>query len=142
MRACTQAGRRTERGDERATGWNDGAASGGRNRGAMVAALSAADHDRAVLGRQFDRRSRGARSGAARGAGLLALGDRAGAAAAARLAAFAARLAGTARSEEHTSKLQSLMRSSYAVFCLKKKKIMNHTQSYSSIMPTILLTYN
>src|SRR3546814_5324888 len=25
------------------------------------------------------------------------------------------------RSEEHTSKLQSLMRSSYAVFCLKKK---------------------
>src|SRR3546814_6082451 len=28
----------------------------------------------------------------------------------------------TARSEEHTSELQSLMRSSYAVFCLKKKK--------------------
>src|SRR3546814_8773636 len=30
-----------------------------------------------------------------------------------------------ARSEEHTSELQSLMRISYAVFCLKKKK--NHT---------------
>src|SRR3546814_5590871 len=30
------------------------------------------------------------------------------------------------RSEEHTSELQSLMRISYAVFCLKKKKI-NHT---------------
>src|SRR3546814_8764348 len=29
-----------------------------------------------------------------------------------------------ARSEEHTSELQSLMRISYAVFCLKKKK--NH----------------
>src|SRR3546814_1640214 len=29
------------------------------------------------------------------------------------------------RSEEHTSELQSLMRISYAVFCLKKKKIMN-----------------
>src|SRR3546814_10064493 len=29
--------------------------------------------------------------------------------------------AGGARSEEHTSELQSLMRSSYAVFCLKKK---------------------
>src|SRR3546814_3908984 len=29
---------------------------------------------------------------------------------------------GTPRSEEHTSELQSLMRSSYAVFCLKKKK--------------------
>src|SRR3546814_8687368 len=29
---------------------------------------------------------------------------------------------GPARSEEHTSELQSLMRISYAVFCLKKKK--------------------
>src|SRR3546814_1500935 len=29
---------------------------------------------------------------------------------------------GTHRSEEHTSELQSLMRNSYAVFCLKKKK--------------------
>src|SRR3546814_5603447 len=30
--------------------------------------------------------------------------------------------AGGVRSEEHTSELQSLMRNSYAVFCLKKKK--------------------
>src|SRR3546814_2643779 len=30
---------------------------------------------------------------------------------------------GFVRSEEHTSELQSLMRISYAVFCLKKKKI-------------------
>src|SRR3546814_2866774 len=30
-----------------------------------------------------------------------------------------------ARSEEHTSELQSLMRISYAVFCLKKKKNAN-----------------
>src|SRR3546814_3124081 len=30
------------------------------------------------------------------------------------------------RSEEHTSELQSLMRSSYAVFCLKKKKKNKH----------------
>src|SRR3546814_5177898 len=29
---------------------------------------------------------------------------------------------GSARSEEHTSELQSLMRISYAVFCLNKKK--------------------
>src|SRR3546814_5613777 len=29
------------------------------------------------------------------------------------------------RSEEHTSELQSLMRNSYAVFCLKKKKNTN-----------------
>src|SRR3546814_10013244 len=33
----------------------------------------------------------------------------------------------TARSEEHTSELQSLMRISYAVFCLKKKKKQNKT---------------
>src|SRR3546814_2158599 len=31
-----------------------------------------------------------------------------------------------ARSEEHTSELQSLMRNSYAVFCLKKKKYITH----------------
>src|SRR3546814_3134060 len=31
------------------------------------------------------------------------------------------------RSEEHTSELQSLMRISYAVFCLKKKKIETNT---------------
>src|SRR3546814_10720938 len=31
------------------------------------------------------------------------------------------KLVGTTRSEEHTSELQSLMRTSYAVFCLKKK---------------------
>src|SRR3546814_8603351 len=31
------------------------------------------------------------------------------------------------RSEEHTSELQSLMRISYAVFCLKKKKNTKHT---------------
>src|SRR3546814_5690478 len=30
------------------------------------------------------------------------------------------------RSEEHTSELQSLMRISYAVFCLKKKKKITH----------------
>src|SRR3546814_3568493 len=33
------------------------------------------------------------------------------------------------RSEEHTSELQSLMRISYAVFCLNKKK-KTYTQSY------------
>src|SRR3546814_2506540 len=32
------------------------------------------------------------------------------------------------RSEEHTSELQSLMRISYAVFCLKKKTTNTHTQ--------------
>src|SRR3546814_2779476 len=42
------------------------------------------------------------------------------------LAAVAATAGGAGRSEEHTSELQSLMRISYAVFCLKKNK--NTTQ--------------
>src|SRR3546814_4151821 len=33
------------------------------------------------------------------------------------------------RSEEHTSELQSLMRISYAVFCLQKKKYITNTKS-------------
>src|SRR3546814_10172879 len=38
------------------------------------------------------------------------------------------------RSEEHTSELQSLMRISYAVFCLKKKiKTMTHTHQMTQI---------
>src|SRR3546814_2306551 len=36
------------------------------------------------------------------------------------------------RSEEHTSELQSLMRISYAVFCLKKKHHKNHTKNTST----------
>src|SRR3546814_10166329 len=35
-------------------------------------------------------------------------------------------IADTPRSEEHTSELQSLMRISYAVFCLKQKKTINN----------------
>src|SRR3546814_2982962 len=47
------------------------------------------------------------------------------------------------RSEEHTSELQSLMRISYAVFCLKKKKKHNtalsqHLTDYSSLLHFIL----
>src|SRR3546814_10323547 len=34
------------------------------------------------------------------------------------------------RSEEHTSELQSLMRISYAVFCLKKKKTKNNSNNH------------
>src|SRR3546814_9676804 len=40
-----------------------------------------------------------------------------------RLVATVAGFIRSGRSEEHTSELQSLMRISYAVFCLKKKKI-------------------
>src|SRR3546814_10037474 len=39
----------------------------------------------------------------------------------------------TSRSEEHTSELQSLMRISYAVFCLKKKKKKNKTYNNKAI---------
>src|SRR3546814_10834177 len=36
------------------------------------------------------------------------------------------------RSEEHTSELQSLMRITYAVFCLKKKKLNHSTHHHSN----------
>src|SRR3546814_4288587 len=42
------------------------------------------------------------------------------------------------RSEEHTSELQSLMRISYAVFCLKKKK--QQTNTHKNNMYTITAT--
>src|SRR3546814_1493596 len=40
------------------------------------------------------------------------------------------------RSEEHTSELQSLMRISYAVFCLKKKKIQDTNYSIHNTSDT------
>src|SRR3546814_8202228 len=39
-----------------------------------------------------------------------------------------------ARSEEHTSELQSLMRISYAVFCLKKKKFKINRQTHKQMI--------
>src|SRR3546814_5078194 len=45
----------------------------------------------------------------------------------------------TARSEEHTSELQSLMRISYAVFCLKKKTTAS-TEKYSNLQTMTLRT--
>src|SRR3546814_5966494 len=54
-------------------------------------------------------------------------------------APLAGRLAGMTlvRSEEHTSELQSLMRISYAVFCLNKKKIIL-TNTYSATIKSEL----
>src|SRR3546814_1292217 len=43
------------------------------------------------------------------------------------------------RSEEHTSELQSLMRISYAVFCLKKKKINSHEETNNETLTRIPL---
>src|SRR3546814_2620596 len=49
-----------------------------------------------------------------------------------------AKRTGETRSEEHTSELQSLMRISYAVFCLKKKKRKHKQLRLSNYtMPTI-----
>src|SRR3546814_8443010 len=51
------------------------------------------------------------------------------------LAALGGRLgiARRLRSEEHTSELQSLMRISYAVFCLKQKNIKDKKEHYDAI---------
>src|SRR3546814_5806852 len=46
------------------------------------------------------------------------------------------RIAHLVRSEEHTSELQSLMRLSYAVFCLKKKKVNKNTYRSSILLTT------
>src|SRR3546814_17259026 len=75
-------------------------AAGGRLRlgEGIEAALRAGDHDRRPLRRRFER-----------GIGDAAHPPEAGE-------------KQQQRSEEHTSELQSLMRISYAVFCLKKKK--------------------
>src|SRR3546814_9543994 len=45
------------------------------------------------------------------------------------------------RSEEHTSELQSLMRISYAVFCLKKKTTTNHTHHRTFLLTSLLNNY-
>src|SRR3546814_18038255 len=63
----------------------------------------------------------GGLAGALRGAGVRAVRRRCRPAGALGAALPALR----SRSEEHTSELQSLMRISYAVFCLKKKKKKN-----------------
>src|SRR3546814_5393556 len=49
---------------------------------------------------------------------------------------YAVDWSGTVRSEEHTSELQSLMRISYAVFCLKKKKTQQQTHQTRMHQPS------
>src|SRR3546814_1008740 len=49
-------------------------------------------------------------------------------------------IAGAHRSEEHTSELQSLMRISYAVFCLKQKKKINTQAPRNQRLTTITHT--
>src|SRR3546814_3358368 len=90
-----RAGGRLLRGDERALQ----AATGNGKAGSRLSRRL-----RCGAGADSRRRSQGLFAGAAR-----------------PLPAGRGRLLTSARSEEHTSELQSLMRISYAVFCLKKK---------------------
>src|SRR3546814_9559550 len=64
--------------------------------------------------------------------GLLSAGHAVGGALGASAGGVFFDVSGSYRSEEHTSELQSLMRISYAVFCLKKKK-QNNIRSYHTI---------
>src|SRR3546814_4794640 len=91
-------------------------------------------------GRRPARRAGVATVGLVRGLGgrrlrSIADGDRSGSRGRKAVRPDGARLA---RSEEHTSELQSLMRISYAVFCLKKKTIRlteHHTTSIKAHHP-------
>src|SRR3546814_5680109 len=79
-------------------------------------------------------RSRGDAAGARRRAAGLHRGDGKSGAAPAYCGALRGQLrrrgpVAADRSEEHTSELQSLMRISYAVFCLKKKRIARRLSS-------------
>src|SRR3546814_4778748 len=99
-----------------ACAWAAGAAGAGARRGAGRARLSAADRGAARRGADARRADWLDAQGCGRAiddAG--AVRRRPGAIAGVRL-----------RSEEHTSELQSLMRISYAVFCLKKKTTYSH----------------
>src|SRR3546814_3370057 len=85
---------------------------------AGIAGLAAADERRRHMTRAIggERRDGGASGRASRLTAVELDGSRA------ELEGRENAIDGGPRSEEHTSELQSLMRSSYAVFCLKKKK--------------------
>src|SRR3546814_8156265 len=76
------------------------------------------DIERLEIGQQFSQVRQG--NGCAVGGGVLSHDDLQ--TNHPQIATRCAQLLSFRRSEEHTSKLQSLMRISYAVFCLKKKK--------------------
>src|SRR3546814_5357211 len=81
-----------------------------------AAPILAADHHRARGVGRADRRKRGGERGEQIGVGQLVV-------------RFVADLEPQSRSEEHTSELQSLMRISYAIFCLKKKNTQQQSRS-------------
>src|SRR3546814_9431365 len=108
------------------TGWRRSRTSGGRGRTLRAAR------------RQGVRQGHGGDAGPDSGgrAGEGGRRDRARAGARACPGGRPAVDAAWARSEEHTSELQSLLRISYAVFCLKKKRTPNspHTTTTSTIL--------
>src|SRR3546814_959844 len=59
-----------------------------------------------------------------------------------RIINIASDAARVGRSEEHTSELQSLMRNSYAVFCLKKNNISTTTNTRHIIHPKCITKYS
>src|SRR3546814_8547838 len=92
----------------RGIAWRDGhrvvfagAAQGGMD---LRQAVTGHTHEQMVFGVIIDPIGRDRRAGEPAGAGGARVGE------------------GVVRSEDHTSELQSLMRISYAVFCLKNKK--------------------
>src|SRR3546814_1788195 len=105
---------RSRRGEPGA-GWLDHAQRQGAHEGCLRAPLRALP---APERKAAPRRGRAVRRRAAHAGDCPADHDRSEDPAARR----ALRRAHAERSEEHTSELQSLMRTSYAVFCLKKKK--------------------
>src|SRR3546814_6121334 len=108
----------------RISGWSsDVCSSDLRPRGRPAGRRGAAHALQAAGGRRCRRARSAARAPAAAVVVRPVQGGRA-------VAAFrAARGQPLARSEEHTSELQSLMRISYAVFCLKKKKYTTKRES-------------
>src|SRR3546814_9643186 len=85
---------------------------------AVLVGAVVADKDRATAG-ETGQRHEAADRGALRLAGVLDLPDQTAGHQHQPGAAFE----GRGRSEEHTSELQSLMRTSYAVFCLNKENL-------------------
>src|SRR3546814_7863868 len=108
-------GRAADRGDSRTRGRGDGRARRPGRRAAPRSGAAAAKEDR--RDRAADGQAGGRRDADARIDDRFAVAD---ARRSQRCRHGGVRRGG--RSEEHTSELQSLMRISYAVFCLKKKK--------------------
>src|SRR3546814_6865957 len=107
--------------------WSSYVCSSDLRRGAQVRGKAGQNAHRRALGRFEGEREKphGKAGGGAGGTGSQRVADRRRLADQGKVTLGSHRTdasGGQMRSEEHTSELQSLMRISYAVFCLKKKK--------------------